>query len=128
MSLPSLPGDLLRVHNSTAGDLYRWRTCGAFLKRSQFAARSARNPIWIAALVLLFATALMPTVANCQAVYGIVFGAVLDPSGAAVAGAEITVTSLQKGSFRLKTVSQSGRPDPFLQGLFNGELKFANSV
>jgi len=37
-------------------------------------------------------------VANCQAVYGSVFGTVVDPSGAAVAVAEITVTSLQKGT------------------------------
>jgi hypothetical protein len=40
----------------------------------------------------------MPTRANSQAVYGSIFGTVLDPSGAAIVGAEITVTSRQKAT------------------------------
>jgi hypothetical protein len=58
------------------------------------------NPsAWIvASFFLLCGFALVPTPANSQAVYGNIFGTISDPSGAAVAGAEVTVTSLQKGT------------------------------
>jgi hypothetical protein len=98
MSLPSVPEDLSHFRNSAAGDSYHWQAFGPFLKPSQFAAQAAKNPSWITVLVLLLGSAVMPTAADSQAVYGSIFGTVLDPSGAAITGAEITVTSRQKGT------------------------------
>src|SRR5262249_10816449 len=98
MSLPSVPGNFLHVRTSAVGDSYCWQAFGPFLKPSQFAAQTAKKPIWIAVLVLVFGSALMSTPAISQAVSGSIFGTVLDPSGAAIVGAEITVTSRQKGT------------------------------
>jgi len=41
---------------------------------------------------------LFPPVARAQAVYGSIFGTVIDESGAAVTGAKMTITSVQKGN------------------------------
>ena len=47
-------------------------------------------------LVILSVCALVPTSARAQAVYGSIFGTSTDQSGAAVVGAKLTVTSVQK--------------------------------
>src|ERR1700730_7594804 len=47
-------------------------------------------------LVILSVCALVPTSARAQAVYGSIFGTITDQSGAAVVGAKLTVTSVQK--------------------------------
>jgi len=98
MSFTSVPGNRLHASNSSAGNSCRWHACRPFLSPCQSAAQSVRNPVWITALVLLAVSALMPTAANSQAVYGSIFGTILDPSGAAIPGAQITVTSREKGA------------------------------
>jgi Carboxypeptidase regulatory-like domain len=47
-------------------------------------------------LVILSVCALAPAPARAQAVYGSIFGTITDQSGAAVVGAKLTVTSVQK--------------------------------
>lgn len=47
-------------------------------------------------------------VLQAQAVYGSVYGTVTDPSGAAVAGATVTVTDVQKGTVQTATTNASG--------------------
>ena len=42
--------------------------------------------------------ALFPTSASAQAVYGSIFGTITDPSGAAISGAKVNITSAQKGT------------------------------
>jgi len=51
---------------------------------------------------------LVPAPALAQAVYGSVFGTVTDPSGAAVAGASVTITSIQKGTKFETTTNETG--------------------
>src|SRR6266404_2397388 len=46
--------------------------------------------------------------ASAQAVYGSIFGTVTDPSGAAVAGAKVTVTSATKGTTFDTTTNSDG--------------------
>ncbi len=48
------------------------------------------------AMLVLFGTVWTPQ-ASAQAVYGSIFGTITDPSGAAVAGAKVTVTSASQG-------------------------------
>jgi len=50
------------------------------------------------ALLSLCWCLLLPPVARAQAVYGSIFGTVTDQSGAAVSGAKMTMTSVQKGT------------------------------
>ena len=55
--------------------------------------------------------------ASAQAVYGSIFGTITDPSGAAVAGAKVTVTSASKGTTFETTTNSDGNvqrhsPDP----------------
>jgi outer membrane receptor protein involved in Fe transport len=47
-------------------------------------------------LVILSVCTLVPATAHAQAVYGSIFGTITDQSGAAVVGAKLTVTSVQK--------------------------------
>ncbi|HTP70320.1 MAG TPA: TonB-dependent receptor, partial [Dongiaceae bacterium] len=46
--------------------------------------------------------------ASAQAVYGSILGTVTDPQGAAVAGAKVTVTSIEKGTADETTTNESG--------------------
>jgi hypothetical protein len=46
--------------------------------------------------------------ANAQAVYGSILGTVTDPQGAAVVGAKVTVTDLNKGTTQQTTTNDSG--------------------
>src|ERR1700680_1998990 len=46
--------------------------------------------------------------ASAQAVYGSIFGTITDPSGAAVAGAKVTVTSATKGTTVEATTNTDG--------------------
>jgi len=45
---------------------------------------------------------------SAQAVYGSILGTVTDPQGGAVAGAKVTVTSIEKGSIDETTTNESG--------------------
>jgi len=51
---------------------------------------------------------LWPPVARAQAVYGSIFGTVTDQSGAAVPGARMTITSVQKGTKSETTTNGTG--------------------
>ncbi|HEY6487677.1 MAG: carboxypeptidase-like regulatory domain-containing protein [Terracidiphilus sp.] len=63
---------------------------------------------------LLFAALFLSTVlfvapqAGAQVVYGSIVGTVLDPTGAIIPGATVTVTDLSKGITQTTTVSPSG--------------------
>jgi hypothetical protein len=50
----------------------------------------------------------LPPVARAQAVYGSIFGTVEDQSGAAVPGAKLTITSVQKGTKSETTTNGTG--------------------
>ncbi|HZR65629.1 MAG TPA: TonB-dependent receptor [Terriglobales bacterium] len=58
--------------------------------------------------------------ANAQAVFGSVLGTVTDPQGAAIVGAQVTVTDQNKGTVQTTTTNESGNysvthliPDPY---------------
>src|ERR1700751_3658644 len=59
-------------------------------------------------LVILSVCALAPAPARAQAVYGSIFGTITDQSGAAVVGAKLTVTSVQKGTKFETTTNETG--------------------
>jgi Carboxypeptidase regulatory-like domain/TonB dependent receptor len=59
------------------------------------------------AVLALFCAVLTPQ-ASAQAVYGSIFGTITDPSGAAVAGAKVTVTSTTKGTTVEATTNSDG--------------------
>jgi hypothetical protein len=59
------------------------------------------------AVLALSCTVLTPQ-ASAQAVYGSIFGTITDPSGAAVAGAKVTVTSTTKGTTVEATTNSDG--------------------
>jgi hypothetical protein len=59
------------------------------------------------AMLVLFGTVWTPQ-ASGQAVYGSIFGTITDPSGAAVAGAKVTVTSAAKGTSVEATTNTDG--------------------
>jgi outer membrane receptor protein involved in Fe transport len=90
------------------------------------------------AFALLFAAiclALSTPLANAQAVYGNILGTVTDPQGAAVVGATVTVTDVNKGTTDSTTTNESGNysvthliPDPYsvkveAQGFKSAEQK-----
>src|ERR1022692_2512083 len=68
------------------------------MKRSALAA--------VAALALLCTVSTPNT--SAQAVYGSILGTITDPSGAAVAGAKVTVTDQRKGTTDQTTTNDSG--------------------
>jgi outer membrane receptor protein involved in Fe transport len=68
-----------------------------------------KNPVVLcAALVIALACVLWAPHAAGQAVYGSIFGTITDPSGAAVAGAKVTVTSATKGTTFETTTNTDG--------------------
>src|SRR5205807_7853813 len=62
----------------------------------------------VAALVVLWSLTIITASAVAQAVYGSVFGTITDPSGAAVAGAKVTVTSVGKNITEQATTNADG--------------------
>jgi hypothetical protein len=58
--------------------------------------------------VLVLTCAVWTPQAGAQAVYGSIFGTVTDPSGAAVPGASVTVTSVAKGTSATTTTNADG--------------------
>jgi len=63
--------------------------------------------LWIAVALMLACSGSLP-LAFGQAVYGSILGTVTDPSGAAVAGAKVTVTSQTKNVSTTDTTNDSG--------------------
>jgi len=61
---------------------------------------------WVMVLCLMFG--LSATITLGQAVYGSIAGTVSDAQGAAVAGAKVTITSLEKGNAEETTTNESG--------------------
>lgn len=61
-----------------------------------------------AALLVTAAFALWSSPANAQAVFGSILGTVTDPQGAAVVGAKVTVTDVNKGTTDTTTTNDSG--------------------
>ena len=68
-----------------------------------------KNPVVLCAAVVLALTCIVcaPQAAG-QAVYGSIFGTITDPSGAAVPGAKVTVTSATKGTSVETTTNSDG--------------------
>src|SRR5207248_8758174 len=64
--------------------------------------------IWLARLTAVVVLALMPTPGWAQNVYGTISGTVTDASGAVVANATVTLTSLDTGEKRSITTDTSG--------------------
>jgi outer membrane receptor protein involved in Fe transport len=64
--------------------------------------------VFCALAVLAFSFVLCAPQAAAQAVYGSIFGTLTDPSGAAVAGAKVTVTSASKGTTFETTTNTDG--------------------
>ena len=62
----------------------------------------------VAALVVVCSLTIMTASAFGQAVYGSILGTITDPSGAAVAGAKVTVTSVGKGTTAQATTNADG--------------------
>ena len=66
-----------------------------------------RRTRWVAVATLCLCGLWVP-VAVGQAVYGSILGTVTDPSGAAVSGAKVTVTSINKGTVEQTTTNADG--------------------
>src|SRR5882724_5503191 len=62
----------------------------------------------VAALVVVCSLTIMTASAFGQAVYGSIFGTVTDPSGAAVSGAKVTVTSVRRNITEQATTNADG--------------------
>lgn len=67
-----------------------------------------RRTLWVAVATLSLCCGLWVSAAVGQAVYGSVLGTVTDPSGAAVNGAKVTVTSQTKNTSVTDTTNESG--------------------
>ena len=83
--------------------------------------RSLRGPILSAAILAV--------VPGCfgQAVYGSIFGTVVDSSGAAVPGATVVVTDSAKGTSTTVTTNQSGEftADHLIPDSYNVKITFS---
>src|SRR5258708_31144895 len=66
---------------------------------------SSRN-VWVCAL--LFAFLLVPSFVQGQSTYGSVSGAVTDPSGAAISGAQVTLTNTGTSEKHTQTTNDQG--------------------
>jgi Carboxypeptidase regulatory-like domain/TonB dependent receptor len=67
-----------------------------------------KKSLWVLGAVLSLVCAWCTPVAVGQAVYGSILGTVTDPSGAAVAGAKVTVTSQTKNTTTQEVTNDSG--------------------
>ncbi len=70
-----------------------------------------KRSAWVAVAALSLLMGLWVPDAVCQAVFGSVLGTITDPSGAAVAGAKVTVTSQTKDVSTVATTNDSGNYD-----------------
>lgn len=68
----------------------------------------AKRSFWGLFVVLCLVFSLCSRTASGQAVYGSIFGTVVDAQGSAVSGAKVTVTSLTKGTTQETTTNESG--------------------
>src|SRR5215469_9550575 len=84
----------------------------AFLGQSLFGKSSRRKfmrrSLWAAFAAFTLLCSVWVPVAVGQAVYGSILGTVMDPSGAAVPGAKVTVTSQTKNVTTTDTTNESG--------------------
>src|SRR5438270_609196 len=85
---------VLRLHPVSSSPLsaFLWQFGWRLVLRRKYMKRS----LWVAAATFGLLSSLWVPVAVGQAIYGSVLGTVTDPSGAAVAGAKVTVTSQTK--------------------------------
>lgn len=67
-----------------------------------------RRTLWVAVATLSLLCGLWVPVAVGQAVYGSVLGTISDPSGAAVSGAKVRITSVNKGTVEETTTNADG--------------------
>ena len=67
-----------------------------------------KRSVWVAVAALSLLCGLCVPAAFGQAVYGSILGTVTDPSGAAVNGAKVTVTSQTKNTSLADTTNESG--------------------
>jgi carboxypeptidase family protein/TonB-dependent receptor-like protein len=70
-----------------------------------------RKSLWLAVAALGLVSSAFVSVAHGQAVYGSILGTITDPSGAAVTGAKVTVTSQTKNVSTETTTNESGNYD-----------------
>src|ERR1700757_4436974 len=69
---------------------------------------SVKRSVWVAIAAISLVCGLSAPAAMAQAVYGSILGTVSDPSGAAVNGARVTVTSQTKNVSVTETTNESG--------------------
>ena len=79
---------------------------------------------WLTAVTCVLCLAFVvfaPTAGLSQAVYGGIFGTVTDPTGAAVPGAKVTITSVERGSATEATTNAAGNytVTRLIPGLYN---------
>jgi Carboxypeptidase regulatory-like domain/TonB dependent receptor len=67
-----------------------------------------KRSLWVALAAMCLLSGLWVSSATAQAVYGSILGTVSDPSGAAVNGAKVTVTSQTKNVSTTETTNESG--------------------
>ena len=67
-----------------------------------------KRSLWVALAAVCVVSTLWVSSAVAQAVYGSILGTVTDPSGAAVSGAKVTVTSQTKNTSTTDTTNESG--------------------
>src|SRR6266403_3145595 len=98
MSLPSAPDGPSIFRNSDEKSANLRDLSADYKEPCQLLSSRARSPLILefTILVILSVHALLPTPAHAQAVYGSIFGTITDQSGAAVVGAKLTVSSVQK--------------------------------
>ncbi len=67
-----------------------------------------KRSLWVALAAVCVVCSLWVSSAVAQAVYGSILGTITDPSGAAVSGAKVTVTSQTKNTSTTDTTNESG--------------------
>jgi hypothetical protein len=81
----------------------------------------ARKTAVLFSIICLSVCLVIAPYASAQAVYGSVFGTVTDPSGAAVPGAKVTVTSQKQGTSETVTANETGNYNVYhlIPGLYD---------
>ena len=69
---------------------------------------SRRHPLWLLLTAALVAAVAYAPAAMAQAVYGSIAGTVTDPSGAALPGVNITITSVERRTADTVVTNSSG--------------------